>query len=97
MTSKEFVIWLKGFIAGSNNYNLTPQGWATLQEELDKVQDYEIDAIIDDGGISNLIKNKKTPPCVGHELASWDEEENSKRMDVIGQNGNEGLHYDKID
>ena len=97
MTSKEFVIWLKGCIAGSNNYNLTPQGWATLQEELDKVQDYEIDAIIDDGGISNLIKNKKTPPCAGHELASWDEEENSKRMDVIGQNGNEGLHYDKID
>ena len=24
----------------------------------------------------------------------WDEESASKRMDVIGQNGNEGLHYD---
>ena len=26
-----------------------------------------------------------------HEL--WDEEESNKRMDVIGQNGNIGLHY----
>lgn len=37
----------------------------------------------------------KVPPCVGHELASQDEEETNKRMDIIGQNGNEGLHYDK--
>ena len=26
-----------------------------------------------------------------HEL--WDEEESNKRMDVIGQNGNRGIHY----
>ena len=26
-----------------------------------------------------------------HEL--WDEEESNKRMDVIGQNGNTGIHY----
>ena len=25
----------------------------------------------------------------------WDEEESNKRMDVIGQNGNDGLHYDE--
>ena len=25
----------------------------------------------------------------------WDEEESNKRMDVIGQNGNDGLHYDQ--
>ena len=28
-------------------------------------------------------------PCSKHDEASWDEE----RMDIIGQNGNEGLHY----
>jgi DNA-binding PadR family transcriptional regulator len=39
MTSKEFVIWLKGFIAGSNNYNLTPQGWEALKNNLEKVND----------------------------------------------------------
>jgi hypothetical protein len=32
-------------------------------------------------------------PCVGHDKASWDAEEAERRMDIIGQNGNEGLHY----
>lgn len=38
MTSREFVIWLQGFIAGSNNYNLTPAGWDTLKEVLKTVK-----------------------------------------------------------
>ena len=25
----------------------------------------------------------------------WDEEKTEKRMDIIGQNGNEGLHYEE--
>ena len=75
MTSKEFIIWLKGFITGSNNYNLTPSGWEALKSNLEKVNDY------------------KVSPYVGHEIASWEEEELAKRMDIIGQNGNEGLHY----
>ena len=29
--------------------------------------------------------------------ALWDEEQGDKRIDIIGQNGNDGLHYDKID
>lgn len=36
----------------------------------------------------------KKSPCIGHDEASWEEEMN-ERMDIIGQNGNEGLHYDK--
>jgi hypothetical protein len=36
----------------------------------------------------------KTEPCRGHDAASWDAEEAERRMDIIGQNGNEGLHYD---
>ena len=39
MTSKEFVIWLKGFVAGSNNFNLTPAGWDEVKEQLDKIND----------------------------------------------------------
>jgi hypothetical protein len=31
--------------------------------------------------------------CSKHDEASWDEIEANKRMDVIGQNGNEGTHY----
>lgn len=39
MTSRDFVIWLKGFIAGSNTYNLTPAGWDELKNQLSKVED----------------------------------------------------------
>jgi hypothetical protein len=35
----------------------------------------------------------KAGPCSKHDEASWDAEEAERRMDIIGQNGNEGLHY----
>ena len=31
------------------------------------------------------------------EKALWDEEQSEKRIDIIGQNGNDGLHYDEVD
>ena len=48
-----------------------------------------------------IIKNAITP--IGHserlkiqqEEAAW--EENNERMDIIGQNGNDGLHYDEVE
>jgi hypothetical protein len=42
----------------------------------------------------NVDGAERIPPCVGHDKASWNEEEAERRMDIIGQNGNEGLHYD---
>jgi hypothetical protein len=36
-------------------------------------------------------------PCVGHDATSWDEGVINARMDVIGQNGNEGIHYTDVD
>jgi len=39
MTSKEFVIWLKGFSKAANSYNITPAQWDEIQEELEKVSD----------------------------------------------------------
>jgi hypothetical protein len=39
MTSKEFVIWLKGFVTASNNYNLTPAAWDQLKKKLETVDD----------------------------------------------------------
>jgi hypothetical protein len=39
MTSKEFVIWLKGFSKAANSYNITPKQWDEIQEELEKVSD----------------------------------------------------------
>jgi hypothetical protein len=40
---------------------------------------------------------ERIPPCVGHDKASWDAEEAERRMDIIGQNGNEGLHYGDVE
>lgn len=39
MTSNEFVIWMRGFVAGSNSYNLTPKGWDEVKEKLSSVTD----------------------------------------------------------
>ena len=39
MTSKEFITWLKGFSKAANSYNITPQQWETIVEELNKVRD----------------------------------------------------------
>ena len=54
MKSKEFVIWLKGFVAGSNNFNLTPAGWDTLKDELEKVDDLDGTPIGSGFGVPNF-------------------------------------------
>ena len=41
MTSKEFVIWLKGFSQGVHHYNITPAQWDYLKEVLAEVKDEE--------------------------------------------------------
>ena len=41
MTSKEFVIWMKGIVAASNNYNISPSTWDEIKEQLEKVKDDE--------------------------------------------------------
>lgn len=37
MSAEEFVIWMRGFVAGSHHFNLTPEGWDRLKLELSKV------------------------------------------------------------
>ena len=39
MTSKEFIIWLKGFTEGVHDFNITPKQWDLLKEKLAKVDD----------------------------------------------------------
>lgn len=41
MTSKEFVIWLKGFTEGVHEFNVTPKQWDYLKEKLAEVKDEE--------------------------------------------------------
>jgi hypothetical protein len=75
-----------------------------MKEQLDRIEaklDRVIKAMQEYDGLDEdfnepqdeYSKYKKSP-CVSHDEASWEEEMN-QRMDIIGQNGNEGLHYDK--
>jgi hypothetical protein len=38
MTSKEFIIWLRGFTEGVHEYNITPKQWDLLKERLEEVE-----------------------------------------------------------
>ena len=39
MTSKEFVLWLKGFTEGVHEFNITPKQWDLLKDKLEEVED----------------------------------------------------------
>jgi hypothetical protein len=41
MTSKEFVLWLKGFTEGVHEFNITPKQWDILKDKLEQVKDEE--------------------------------------------------------
>ena len=60
MTSKEFVIWLKGFTDGVHEYNVTPKQWDHLKEVLEKVDDsFPLGGILSD---PNTFKVHETYP-----------------------------------
>lgn len=42
MTSKEFVLWLKGFTEGVHEFNITPKQWDLLKDKLAEVKDDNI-------------------------------------------------------
>lgn len=52
MTSRDFVIWLKGFTEACNDFTATPKQWDRIKEVLNEVEDYNdnpgIDVEIDD-------------------------------------------------
>ena len=39
MTSKEYIIWLKGFTEGVHDFNVTPKQWDIMKEKLAEVSD----------------------------------------------------------
>jgi hypothetical protein len=41
MTSKEFILWLKGFTEGVHEFNITPKQWDNLKDKLAEVKDEE--------------------------------------------------------
>jgi hypothetical protein len=61
MTSKEFVIWLKGFSKAANSYNITPAQWDEIQEELAKVNDGGVSIGIGGTGFINTSTTHSYP------------------------------------
>lgn len=58
MTSKEFVLWLKGFTDGVHEYNITPKQWDLLKEKLEKVKD---DKFVETPGMFQVHPEKPYP------------------------------------
>jgi hypothetical protein len=54
MTSRDFVIWLRGFTEACNDYTATPKQWDRIKEVLEDVEDYD-----DNPGIDVEIDNYK--------------------------------------
>jgi hypothetical protein len=50
MTSKEFIIWLKGFTEGVHEYNVTPKQWDLLKTKLEEVNDHPYSISVGTGG-----------------------------------------------
>ena len=61
MTSKEFTLWLKGFITACNEYSPTPKQWDIIKEELDRVSDNIGTPIGPGWGIPNMGPITPTP------------------------------------
>ena len=57
------------------------------EEEIDDSE--ESDEVVDD--------TEDSEENIEDSEEDWDEDESNKRVDIIGQNGNDGLHYDQDD
>lgn len=71
MTSKEYVIWLKGFVEACNEYAPTPKQWDTMKDELKKVNDNGI--VMGNGsiGILNIPNLSSSTTYAIPESGSW--------------------------
>ena len=57
MTSRDFVIWLKGFSTAAHSYNITPKQWDDIQAQLHSVEDN--DSMWIEGPSETLIEAAK--------------------------------------
>ena len=54
MTSKEFIIWLKGFTEGIHDFNITPKQWELLKSKLEEVNDHPYSISVGTGGYGTI-------------------------------------------
>ena len=68
-----------------------------LKEKLSEWRNEDVEDIVFHNKVKDAIKNGLAKVNEEEEdefFGKWDEGTANKRMDVIGQNGNDGLHYD---
>jgi hypothetical protein len=61
MTSKEYVLWLKGFTEGVHEFNITPKQWDLLKDKLAEVKDDSTSSPFP-FGVPNSSPNTQTFP-----------------------------------
>ena len=54
MTSKEYIIWLKGFVEACHEYAPTPKQWDALKDKLQEVNDFVGTPIGPGVGVPNI-------------------------------------------
>ena len=65
---------------------------AKLDEVIKALHEYDNDGY-GESSFEAFQDETQCGPCNKHDEASWDEIMMNERMNIIGQNGNEGLHY----
>ena len=58
-------------------------------------EEQEEDEYDEEDHIENDVEDESDEESEEESEDEWDEEESNKRIDIIGQNGNDGLHYDQ--
>ena len=58
-------------------------------------EEQEEDEYDEEDHIENDAEDESDEESEEESEDEWDEEESNKRIDIIGQNGNDGLHYDQ--
>ena len=58
-------------------------------------EEQEEDEYDEEDHIENDAEDESEEESEEESEDEWDEEESNKRIDIIGQNGNDGLHYDQ--
>jgi hypothetical protein len=75
MTSKEYVIWLKGFVEACHEYAPTPKQWDALKDKLAEVNDFVGTPIGPGIGVPNT-----------HPFPTWQEPHRTINPYYIGDN-----------
>jgi hypothetical protein len=68
MTSKEFVVWMQGFVEACNEYSPTPKQWDTLKDKLGEVKDEQTPSL--PFGVPNTGTITTTPGVGSISIAS---------------------------